>query len=370
MKRLLLTLLISGMMISCSAQDQKAADEVTLSGQILNAPESAQLTLQKIWNNDITTVDTLQLEEDGSFSTNVKIDEPHLFRINAGGRQYVPLIIGENDVELTVNMTDRSKTPDVKGSEETEKLYAFSEMMNSREMRIREIDTKYRKAVNEKDKIKAEEIREEYMAFEKQYAENLKDHIRSMGVSVATFYALSTLDWDKEFVFADSVVDVFNKEMPDSKYTEALVSRADQMRSTAIGSVAPEIALPNPEGEIVKLSSLRGNYVLLDFWAAWCGPCRRENPNVVRMYNKYNDKGFEVYSVSLDKTKEKWLKAIEDDNLSWTHVSDLKYFNSEAAQTYQVQAIPYTLLLDKEGRIIGKNLRGKELENKLEEIFE
>jgi peroxiredoxin len=368
MKRILMTMLASVAFIACSPAQDKAAGEMTLSGKIQNVEGNAMVTVEEISQNQANPVDTLELKEDGSFSTNLKVDEPSMYRINIQNRQFVPLILAGGDVNVVVDASGAEK-PQVEGSEETDKLYSFSDLMNERQARVQEIDTEFRRAANEKDEVKMNELREEYMAYEQQFVEKLKKKIREMGVSVASFYAMTTLDWDQEFVFADSVTQEFKKKMPESEYTKALSERIEGMRATAIGSVAPEIALPNPDGEVVKLSSLRGNYVLLDFWAAWCGPCRRENPNVVRLYNKYNNKGFEVYGVSLDKTKEKWVQAIKDDNLSWTHVSDLKYFNSEAAQTYQVEAIPHTLLLDKEGRIIAKNLRGEALEAKLEEIF-
>jgi thiol-disulfide isomerase/thioredoxin len=117
------------------------------------------------------------------------------------------------------------------------------------------------------------------------------------------------------------------------------------------------------------LSSLKGKVVLIDFWASWCGPCRKENPNVVRIYNKYHNEGFEIFGVSLDRNRDSWLKAIKNDNLSWIHVSDLKYWQSEGARLYGVNSIPFTVLLDKDGKILAKGLRGKSLEDKLEEIF-
>ena len=123
------------------------------------------------------------------------------------------------------------------------------------------------------------------------------------------------------------------------------------------------------EGKPVQLSSLRGKVVLVDFWAAWCGPCRQENPNVVRLYQQYHSKGFEILGVSLDRTKEDWLKAIAADNLTWIHVSDLQYWQNAAARLYGVNAIPQSFLLDKDGKIIGKGLRGEDLANKLAEIF-
>jgi thiol-disulfide isomerase/thioredoxin len=145
---------------------------------------------------------------------------------------------------------------------------------------------------------------------------------------------------------------------------------AETNSAIAVGQPAPEIALNDPQGKLRKLSDLKGKTVLIDFWASWCGPCRRENPNVVAAYNKYNKDGFEVFSVSLDKAKDAWLQAIEADGLLWpNHVSDLKWWESEAAKTYNVHSIPFTVLVDKEGKILGHNLRGAMLEDKLKAIY-
>jgi peroxiredoxin len=159
------------------------------------------------------------------------------------------------------------------------------------------------------------------------------------------------------------------KANPNSKYTEIIVQRYNDEARLMIGGVAPEINLAQPEGSNLALSSLRGKYVLIDFWASWCGPCRKENPNNVAMYNKYKDKGFEIYGVSLDQDPLRWKKAIEADGLTWKHVSDLKGWSSSAGQTYNIRSIPATVLIDPTGKIIAKGLRGEELEAKLAEIF-
>ena len=140
-------------------------------------------------------------------------------------------------------------------------------------------------------------------------------------------------------------------------------------RITKIGATPPEIRLPDRSGKPFNWESLKGKTVLLDFWASWCGPCRRENPNVVRLYNQYKGKGFEILGVSLDKDRGQWLQAIDQDKLTWKHVSDLKGWRNEAAQTYRVSSIPATFLLDGSGKIIAKNLRGRSLEAKLAELF-
>lgn len=168
-----------------------------------------------------------------------------------------------------------------------------------------------------------------------------------------------------------SLADEYIKAFPNenNQVVNNLKKEAAGARSRVSGAMAPEIDLPSPDGKNIKLSDLRGKVVLIDFWASWCGPCRRENPNVVRVYEKYKSKGFEILSVSLDRDKSRWLQAIEQDDMEWLHVSDLKFWQSVAAKTYGVSSIPYTVLVDREGKIIASRLRGAALENKLAEIF-
>ena len=143
----------------------------------------------------------------------------------------------------------------------------------------------------------------------------------------------------------------------------------DQNRAFSVGGQAPDFTQQSPDGEDINLSDFKGKLLLVDFWASWCGPCRKENPNVVAMYEKYKDKGFEILGVSLDKNKERWIGAIEKDGLTWPQVSDLKGWSNKVAQLYGVRSIPHTILLDEEGKIIARNLRGRSLEEKLEELF-
>lgn len=144
-----------------------------------------------------------------------------------------------------------------------------------------------------------------------------------------------------------------------------------QNSSTPTGGMSvPEIALPSPEGDTIRLSSTKGSFVLLDFWASWCAPCRNENPNLVKAYEMFHKKGFQIYQVSLDKTKEAWIKGIQDDHLDkWIHVSDIKYWNSVVVPLYKIESIPASYLLDRDGKVIATNLRGDALQKKLSELF-
>lgn len=164
------------------------------------------------------------------------------------------------------------------------------------------------------------------------------------------------------YLWADSLFSTLDASIKNTPTAKVISNKISSEKKLSIGSVAPDFALSDPANKLVKLSSLRGKYVLLDFWASWCGPCRQENPNVVKVYNAYKDKGFTVLGVSLDSDRSKWLKAIKDDGLAWTQVSDLKFWNSEAAQLYGIQAIPRNFLLNDKGIIIARDLRGPALD--------
>ena len=210
-----------------------------------------------------------------------------------------------------------------------------------------------------------------YDAENNKISTQIKDLLIANKNDLAVLMFMDLFPLEKNRELHSDIIDALYAKYPNHQLVkEKYTMMHSPANATAIGALAPELAFENPDGKILKLSDLRGKYVLIDFWASWCGPCRKENPNVVRLYQQYHEKGFEVFSVSLDKDKNSWIKAIEKDNLLWpNHVSDLKYWSSQGAKIYGVSSIPSTFLIDKDGRIIGKNLRGSELANKLESLF-
>ncbi|NLR80716.1 TlpA family protein disulfide reductase [Chitinophaga eiseniae] len=224
-----------------------------------------------------------------------------------------------------------------------------------------------------KDTVLQHALRQQYDWLFSDMTERIKLLIRMNQHTPVLMYALDYLHprRDKELILAEA--SRLSKEYPwlsEAKQKKEDIEKAEVIaRKTGIGAVAMDFVQNNANGKPVKLSDYRGKYVLLDFWASWCGPCRAENPNVLDNYERFHAKGLEILGVSLDDKKDAWIKAIKDDGLEWAHVSDLKGWKNEVAKEYNIRAVPSNFLIDKEGKIVAVNLRGEELTSKLEQIF-
>jgi peroxiredoxin len=316
-------------------------------------------------------MDTLLAGNEGEFQTNIIVNDPAFYSINFNNRQKMTFILAgnEEEVRITADGNDPRGTFEISGSASTDYKQRMDDVIREFQSQRTAINGKIRQSRIDNNIEAYNRLVDESTKMVMKTEQKLKDLIWESIPSLAAYYGTQMIQLDNNFTFIDSVANELLSAHPDNFFAKDLAKKVNLSRDLAIGAKAPEISLPNPDGEIIKLSSLRGNYVLIDFWAAWCRPCRAENPNVLRMYNQYADKNFEILGVSLDRTRDAWLKAIEQDGLPWVHISDLKYFQSEAAVTYNINAIPATYLIDPEGNIIAKNLRGPSLEAKLKEIF-
>lgn len=230
-------------------------------------------------------------------------------------------------------------------------------LVNTAQEKVSQVVAKYQKSYNEMDAY---------------LTSRMKDEIKTHKQDIAVLMFLDIFPREQNAALHGEVITALHEKYPDHLIVK---DRWNYMNSpaskVAIGAIAPDLEYPDPDGKMRKLSDLRGKVVLLDFWASWCGPCRRENPNVTKIYAQYHDKGFEVFSVSLDSDASSWKRAIEADKLVWpNHVSDLKKWQSQAAATYGVRSIPSTFLLDKEGRIVQRDLRGADLERAVKQLVE
>ncbi len=311
------------------------------------------------------------ITSDGQFSIEHTITGLDFFKLRLDASNYLVLVVlpGEK-IDVSSKASSIAEDPLITGSPNSTLLYESFKEIGSYDRRISKLYLKYQKLKH--DSVAGDEIASveaKMTDLSKQKSDFIQGFVETHPYSPSCLFFVNNLDIKQYLQTFITLNDTLFSMYPENKYVKELNYAVGVERFVQIGMVAPEISLPDTSGNIINLSSLRGKFVLVDFWAAWCGPCRRENPKVMELYNQYHKSGFEVYGVSLDTHRYRWVKAIKDDQLGWVHVSDLKKWNSEAAKAFAVRSIPFTLLLDKEGKIVAKNLRGSDLQCKLQEIF-
>jgi len=378
--RLALILLFSfSILANCSPEKKTDNAEanawiVTVRGKVTNPVNGASISVQELKQDGTGVLQTIALKSGNTYEAKLNLTSPGYYQFNFFNRQRLNIMVNKSDIELNVDGSNQQGFWEIKGSPDHDLINRVQAMVQESQAdpAMQAIESEFQQAVQAKNEKRIAELQSQAMTLMDNNTLKLVAFLKEQPVSLGLFNVLqdpNLIDKDKHIDLFISSADKFKREWPTYSYTKELNNQVEKLKVTAVGQIAPEISLANPNGQIVKLSSLRGKYVLIDFWAKWCGPCRRENPNVVKAYKRFKDKGFEVFGVSLDRNKEDWVKAIAEDGLTWTHVSDLKYFESQAAKDYNINAIPFSILLDKSGKIIAKNLRGAALEKKLEEVI-
>ena len=285
------------------------------------------------------------------------------------GQRGQNLIFVENaDFTANLNLENPTATK-IEGTATQGIANQYTAISNEMGKMANELNQSYRTAYQEKNEAKMKELQEQYENLMKDY-EAKEDAINKANADsyvAAYFLAGKLYEYDYE-----KLVEKFNTLGENAKATEpgkTIADRIQKLSAVAVGQVAPDFTLNTPDGKPLSMHSIKGKVKVIDFWASWCPPCRRENPNVVKAFNEYKDKNFTIVGISLDKDKSKWMKAIADDNLAWTHLSDLKYWDSEIPALYGVRGIPANVLLDPDGVIVAKNITGEDLHKKLKEVI-
>jgi len=365
-----------------STEETSLEDNFSISGTIEHAARQ-NLYLEAPTQRGVVPVASTQLDEYGKFNLKGNIPGLGIYQLRLGdqGDELIVLtLLPDDKIILNASKETFVSAPELSGGTWTKAMTDYTPI-------FAEFHEKQEELQQLKGKISDDELMKRFVKI-KQPVDDFSRKIMSsepgnpynIVLSSALTPQMGFEDWDpKNMEILNNVASAFEQKYPGAKMTEAMSQQASQVEmmynqfkgnDAAAGKMAPDIALPRPNGEILKLSSLRGNYVLVDFWASWCGPCRRENPNVIKLYDKYKNDGFTVFSVSLDQSKDAWLGAIAADGLVWpNHVSDLKRWDSPVIGTYGIQGIPHTVLVDPQGKIIDVGLRGAQLEQKLKEIF-
>jgi peroxiredoxin len=360
MKRFSYLLLLSLAFVAC-----KDKSKFNITGKIENAAPKGKVYLFSMVKNNAVAIDSTVLSDKGEFKFSQTTEGVNFFKVKADQNEYMIIAKNGDDIKLEADLSDKNMDYKLSGADEADKLQELNVNKNRYTAKMAEIQRQFEEQV-EANPDKREMIANQMRPALMQQTQGLVDFILKFAndnpKSLASFYAMNSLnpsDYEKEFIaYSDKIKSSFNN---NAAVTEFLVRMA-KLKSVQVGQPAPSFSMKTIDGKSTSLADFKGKYVLLDFWASWCMPCRQENPNVVKAYNRFKDKNFTILSVSLDKDPAAWKQAVAADKLTWTHASELSDFEGPTVRLYQVEAIPSSFIIDPAGKIVAKNLRGEQLD--------
>lgn len=373
LNRLFVTLPLA-LLAACAGNTASSGFE--LKGKLSNS-HNEKIYLEQLSAEGINPVDTAQIDDKGEFTLNAPVKETGFYRLRITDKNFATLVLNPDEhVTVEGDAQDLGNTYTVEGSPDS-KLFWEVNMASAKNYGRRDslqhiFQSLAAAAGNDSLRVDSisSQLEKPYQALVDEHNSYLKNFIGKNSGSFAALAAIQQLPPDENLDTYIKLDKALFAKYPNSSYVKTFHESVAAQEKLATGTPAPEITMNTPDDKPLSLSSLKGKVVLIDFWASWCGPCRAENPNVVKAYNKYKSKGFEVFSVSLDKDKDRWVEAIRKDGLVWqSHVCDFKYWQSPVVQLYNFNGIPYNVLLDRNGIILAKNLRGEALEQKLAEVL-
>lgn len=369
MKRMFYFIILIAVVASCTSKEPHYVINCRIAGA-----DSVTLLLQKRESGNYVKLDSAIVTNGECTIKGGKVDYPQIVYLMPKGRRGGVTFYLENSQITITGHIDSLYAAKVQGSKTQDEVDELSALVEPVSEKISGLIEEYRTAQNENDESMMTDLENQ---INELYDETDKIRMEFVREHPSSFYAaslLSSMSYSLEAGEIDELINAMDTAVSNSKPVMDLKERVEVMKTVAVGQKAPDFTMNDINDIPVSLSSVIGKskLLLIDFWASWCGPCRQENPNVVKVWQEYNRKGFDVFGVSLDRpgAKDSWMQAIKDDKLTWTHVSDLQYWNCAAAKLYAVYAIPANFLLDESGTIIARNLRGEDLHNKVKEILD
>ncbi len=373
MKKIFLLLLTAVTIVACNKVGE---NEFIIAGKADGIENGVAVYLQKQDSTGLVQVDTVKVEN-GKFKFEGKVTEPAIYFLEVDKIQGKAVLVLENG-EITVAVRkDTIGKSKVGGTYSNDKLDAYasdSEKIQKRMMAFQTANmAKFNEANAQKDTATINGLMKENMAFQKEFEKLSMDHMEKNPKSFLSVLFLEQFlnQPNQDTAKLKKLYDALDPSLKNTKAGKKIKKNMDAINSTAVGSVAPDFSAPGVNGKMISLKESLGKITIVDFWASWCAPCRAENPNVVAIYNEFHAKGLNIIGVSLDRDGEaaKWKEAIANDKLAWTQVSNLKFWQDPIAMTYNIKSIPATFLLDANGKIIAKDLRGAELKAKIASLL-
>ncbi len=373
MQKIILSLVVAFMAVSftaCNNTKTEKKNNFTINFDIVDANGDLTVVMQHRRTGNWVKDDSVVLKN-GKGSLSGNIESPELYYFVLKEKQgYMPIWVDKGTINVKTDLM-HMRNPQVTGSKSQDLYMAYQDSVSKFSQMENAMGQDYSVARKNGDTKKMDEIEEAYNKLQDEKNNYMIGYAMRHNKDVVSAFIIMNNSYSLNVNQLDSVVSAFDSSINNSYYVKHLQDRVKTLKRVAVGQHFVDFTLNDPDGNPVSLSSVveKNKYTLVDFWASWCMPCRGENPNVVTAYKNYHDKGFTVFGVSLDKDHDKWVEAIKKDGLTWTHVSDLKYWSSEAAKLYGVQSIPHNVLINSKGIIVDKNLRGQKLQDKLAELL-
>ena len=372
MKKIIVFLVFAATLIACS---NVGKNEFIVNGSIEGVPDGKVVVLERYDDSlGAIAVDTAKVKG-GKFTFKGKVLEPemHSLRVETvPNNSYVIIENGEIDLEIVKDSTFKNK---ISGTYNNDQLYEFNQKGIASEKKKKEFGKKFQAkflvAQNQKDTATMKKIQTDYEKLEKGIKDETEEYLKSHPKALISALLIKSLfgEFEPNIAKIETLYKGLDKSIKDSKVGKSILKNLNEFKTVKVGRRAPDFSAPNPEGKTVSLKESLGKITIVDFWASWCEPCRKENPNMVKLYNEFHDKGLNIVSISLDDDATKWKEAIATDKLSWTQVSNLKKWKDPIAIQYGIKEIPSTYIVNQYGVVVAKNLTGEALKAKIAELL-